>query len=77
LEPGLAHKIGHHRHLGFGSLRLRLLPESFTIDWAKRYVARGAPQEAWRLPLRVEDWLKPGVIAHYAELQKALDAKSL
>ncbi len=77
LEPGLAHKIGHHRHLGFGSLRLRLLPESFTIDWAKRYVERGAPKDAWRLPIRFEDWLKPGVVAHYAELQKALDAKSL
>ena len=26
LEPGLAHKMGNNRYLGFGSLRLRLLP---------------------------------------------------
>jgi CRISPR/Cas system CSM-associated protein Csm3 (group 7 of RAMP superfamily) len=72
LEPGLAHKLGQHRHLGFGSLRLKLLPESFLIDWAKRYA-----QQEWRLPIRLETWHKPTVIAHAAELRKALHAQSL
>ncbi|CAK0764793.1 hypothetical protein CCP3SC15_3170003 [Gammaproteobacteria bacterium] len=72
LEPGLAHKLGHHRHLGFGSLRLRVLPESFLIDWAKRY-----SQKEWRTPIRVEDWRKGAVIAHAPELKKALNVQSL
>ncbi|CAK0777374.1 conserved hypothetical protein [Gammaproteobacteria bacterium] len=72
LEPGLAHKIGHHRHLGFGSLRLRILPESFLIDWAKRY-----SQQEWRIPIRVEDWRKGAVVAHAQELKKALHVQSL
>ncbi len=75
LEPGLAHKLGHHRYLGFGSLRLRILPESYLIDWSKRY-AGGGP-ETWQQPFQVADWLKPRAIAHYVELQKALDAGSL
>ena len=75
LEPGLAHKMGHHRYLGLGSLRLRLLPESFLIDWAKRY--SGQSEQNWQQPIQVDEWLTPKVIAHYTELQKALDAKSL
>lgn len=80
LEPGLAHKFGNHRYLGFGSVRLTILPESFLINWADRYAARKPePAPAWRLPIAVTEWLKgaPRVVAHYAELQRALDAKRL
>ena len=81
LEPGLAHKVGNNRYLGFGSLRLSILPDSFLIDWAKRYAAgTPAPEgEAWRVPLKVQDWLKPreAGLANYADLVKALDAKRL
>jgi hypothetical protein len=72
LEPGLAHKLGHHRHLGFGSLRLQLMPESFLIDWGKRYT-----HEEWRIPIQVEEWRKGAVIAHAAELKKALNVQSI
>jgi hypothetical protein len=72
LEPGLAHKIGHHRHLGFGSLRLRILPESYLIDWSKRYT-----EEEWRTPIKVEDWRRGAVVAHAAELKKALNVQSI
>lgn len=75
LEPGLAHKIGHHRYLGFGALRLRLLPESFRIDWAKRYAGR--PEDEWRLPVDAPTSADANLIAHYAELQKALNANAL
>ena len=72
LEPGLAHKLGHHRYLGFGSLRLSILPESYLIDWSKRYA--GGEPASWQQPLTTGDWIKPRAIAHYIELQKALDA---
>jgi len=75
LEPDLAHKLGHHRYLGLGSLRLRLRPESYLIDWSRRYA--GGTERDWQQPLRAEEWLNPDVIAHYAELRKALDARSL
>lgn len=75
LEPGLAHKLGQHRYVGFGSLRLHLLPESFLIKWGERY--SGQPEQSWRLPIRIDDWLNPQVIAHYPELQRVLDAKSI
>ena len=75
LEPGLAHKLGHHRYVGFGSLRLHLLPESFLINWGERYTGRS--EQNWRLPLRVDNWRNPAVIAHYPELKRALDAQSL
>ena len=73
LEEGLAHKLGKHRYLGMGSLRLRLLPESHLIDWAKRYA--GEPEEQWRLP--VPAWSDQSVIAYYAELRRALRAERL
>ena len=75
LEPSLAHKMGHHRYLGLGSLCLRLLPESFLIDWGQRYA--GGSERDWQQPIRLEDWLNPRVIAHYDELRKALHAGSL
>lgn len=75
LEPGLAHKMGNNRYLGFGSLRLQILPDSFLIDWAKRYA--GKPEQSWRLPIQVDEWIKPSVIEHYTALRKALNAKQL
>jgi hypothetical protein len=75
LEPGLAHKLGNNRYLGFGSLRLHILPDSFLIDWAKRYT--NTPEQNWRLPIRVDEWLKPDVVMHYTALRKALNAKQL
>lgn len=75
LEPGLALKMGNNRYLGFGSLRFRILPDSFMIDWNKRY--SGGSEEDWRLPLDVDKWLNPNAIKHYTELQKALNAKHL
>jgi len=75
LEPGLAHKIGNNRYLGFGSLRLRILSDSFLIDWAKRYT--GKPEQSWRLPIQVDEWIKPSVIEHYTALRKALSVKRL
>jgi len=75
LEPHLAHKLGLHRYVGFGSLRLHLLPESYLIDWPKRYA--GAPEAEWRVPIRPSEWITPSVVAYYSELQKALNAQSL
>ena len=73
LEDGLAHKMGKGRYLGLGSLRLRVQPESFLIDWAKRY--GGSPEDEWRLPLDIA--VQPEVIAHERELRRALDAQHL
>lgn len=75
LEPELAHKLGHHRYVGFGSLRLRLLPESFLIDWPGRYA--GQAETEWQQPIRDADWLDPKTVSHYTDLKKALDARAL
>ncbi len=74
LEPNLAHKLGLHRYLGFGSLRLRLLPESYLIDWSRRY---GSDATAWQRPLDVEQWRNPRVIANYINLCQLLNADTL
>jgi len=75
LEPQLAHKMGKGRYLGFGSLRLKALPDSFIIDWAERYA--GKPEERWQLPIDVEKWIKPGAVYHYRALRKVLNADQL
>ena len=75
LEPGLAHKIGKGRYLGFGSLHCTLLPESFLIDWVARYA--GKPESAWRLLLDPKSFHDPRCISHYGELKQALDAHAL
>jgi len=75
LESGLAHKMGNNRYLGFGSLRLHILPDSFLIDWARRYT--GEPEERWRVPIQVDKWIEPSVISHHAALQRALNVKRL
>ncbi len=75
LEEGLAHKMGKGRYLGLGSLQLRILPESFLIDWAGRY--SGKPEQAWRLPLKIDEWFHSEAVQHHAALRKVLDAKHL
>jgi len=75
LEEGLAHKLGHGRYLGFGSVRLRLLPDSFLVEWGGRYA--NDPQQPGQRPLRAEEWLNPRAIAHWAELRQLLDAGAL
>ena len=75
LEPGLAHKMGNNRYLGFGSLRLQILPDSFMIDWAKRYA--GGPEQSWQLPIQVDEWIEPEVVYHHRALRRALNAKQL
>ena len=75
LEPGLAHKMGNNRYLGFGSLRLRILSDSFLIDWARRYASE--PEGSWRLPIQVDEWIKPEVVYHYRALRRALNAEQL
>ena len=75
LEPGLAHKTGKDRYLGFGSLRLHILPDSHLIDWAKRYA--DGPEERWRVPIPLDEWLSPAVVEHYPQLKKALNAERL
>jgi hypothetical protein len=67
--------MGNNRYLGFGSLRLRVLPDSFRIDWARRYADE--PDEGWRLPIQVDEWIKPNVILHYRALRRALNVKQL
>jgi CRISPR/Cas system CSM-associated protein Csm3 (group 7 of RAMP superfamily) len=75
LEPKLAHKLGMHRHVGFGSVRLHVLPDSSLIQWDERYAAQA--DKSGRLPLKASDWINPKVIAHYSDLQLALDARSV
>ncbi|MCX7837978.1 MAG: RAMP superfamily CRISPR-associated protein [Anaerolineae bacterium] len=75
LEPHLAHKLGKHRHVGFGSVRLSLLPESWLTRLDARYAA--ADDARWQQPLVVSEWLEPKVIAYYSELKTALNAQSL
>lgn len=74
LEPGMAHKLGKGRQLGFGSLRLSVQAESFLIDWSARYA--GKPESVWRRPLEKARF-KPKLIAHHAELKQALNAERL
>ena len=59
--------------MGFGSLRLNLLPESHLIDWEKRY--SGAEQ--WRKKIEAEKFLSSKFIAHIAQLRKGLNAQHL
>ncbi|MBF0420834.1 MAG: hypothetical protein HQL78_11795 [Magnetococcales bacterium] len=71
LEKDLAHKMGKGRQLGLGSLRLRLLPESFLIDWQARYDA-SRPNVDGRNALFVDQWHNPKVINQYNELRQFL-----
>ncbi len=73
LEPGMAHKLGNNRYLGFGSVRFSLEADSFFIDWQKRYA--GESEEKWRLPIKVA--IDPNVIQHYDSLRRALNAEQI
>ena len=75
LEEGLAHKMGQRRYLGFGSLRLRILPESYLIDWSARYA--GKPESAWQKPFDPARWHNPKVIYHYRALKDLLHADAI
>jgi hypothetical protein len=77
LEPKLAHKLGKNRHLGFGSLRLHILPDSYLIDWSQRYAVAAGADQAWQRALQVNQWINPKVLEHYPELRKALNAEQL
>ncbi|HKZ56119.1 MAG TPA: RAMP superfamily CRISPR-associated protein [Thermodesulfovibrionales bacterium] len=72
LEKELAHKVGRHRYLGFGSLRLRIMPESFLIDWNSRYSQK---EEAWKITLSPDTWHNPRVISYYNDLKESLNAE--
>ncbi|QTA89146.1 type III-I CRISPR-associated gRAMP effector Cas7-11i [Desulfonema magnum] len=73
LEPKLAHKMGNNRYLGFGSVRLKILDDSFLIDWNKRYSGKNN----WQIPIKVDKLIDPKKIMHYKELQNALNASTL
>ncbi len=73
LEPDLAHKMGNNRYLGFGSLRLKILDDSFLIDWGKRYSGK----DNWRLPVKVDSLIDTKKIKYYKQLQKALSTSKL
>ncbi|HEX28739.1 TPA: hypothetical protein ENG04_01515 [Candidatus Poribacteria bacterium] len=75
LEDGLAHKMGKLRYLGFGSIKFRILPTSYFIDWSKRYA--GKPENEWRLPIDVEELINTEVIEHYEELRRALNVERI
>jgi len=75
LEDGLAHKMGKARYLGFGSLKLRLLEDSYRIKWEDRYT--GKSEDSWRSTIRVEDWINTRIIAHYEKLREALNANQI
>lgn len=75
LEPGLAHKIGNNRYLGFGSLRLNLGADSFLIDWDKRYA--GKSEDQWRIPVEAGKRINTNAIQNYKPLRQALNAECL
>ena len=72
LEDGLAHKLGKHRYLGFGTLRVRALPESHLIDWNERYDTSALTEG--KQPLDRAQWHNPRVVQHHAALRAALTA---
>lgn len=75
LEAGLAHKMGNHRYLGFGSLRFRVTAESFLIDWAARY-SDSAPEPGKR-PINAEKLADANTIRNYQQIRQVLDAGAL
>ncbi len=75
LESGLAHKIGNHRHLGFGSVKLSILPESYLIQWNNRYSSQS--KDEWREKLNPADFMNPSVVKNYEQLKTALNADAV
>jgi hypothetical protein len=75
LDNDMAHKIGRCRYLGFGSLQLRLLPESFLIDWSARYAGPDAAQG--RIGLDLKQWRSNAATKHHQALRSALNADAI
>jgi CRISPR/Cas system CSM-associated protein Csm3 (group 7 of RAMP superfamily) len=75
LDDSMAHKIGKNRYLGFGSVKMRVLPDSFLIDWAARYGKETAA--TGHTPLDLNEWLSAEVVQHYEALRQALNANQL
>ena len=75
LDADMAHKMGKARYLGFGSLRLRVLPDSFLIDWAARYGQDAGA--TGRIPLEPGKWQAKDEIKHHGALRKALNADAI
>ncbi|MFH0925525.1 MAG: RAMP superfamily CRISPR-associated protein [bacterium] len=75
LEDKMAHKMGKHRYLGFGSLRFQLLPSSYLIEWSNRYAKKD--EKSWQLPIDLKELTNPSVIKHYQQLKKSLNAEQL
>lgn len=72
LEGNMVHKIGMGRYLGFGTIRMRLLPDSHLIDWKARY--EGKPDSQWKMPLQADQWHHPDILSHIEQLRKVLHA---
>jgi len=73
LEPGLAHKMGNRRYLGFGSIRLTPVAPCYLIDWTKRYTV--GSKVDWQKSLAVPKI--PNVIKHYSALKKELSDENI
>ncbi|MBF0199914.1 MAG: hypothetical protein HQK66_01105 [Desulfamplus sp.] len=75
LEPDLAHKMGNNRYLGFGSIKLSILPESYLIDWSKRYSLD--PGDNWKIALDLDTQKARQAIKNHSNLQKALNVEHI
>lgn len=74
LDSDMAHKLGHLRSLGCGSVRFSVLPDSFLIDWNKRY-GPGAPDVGkWQTILNPDQWINLQAIHHHPQFKQVLDA---
>ena len=73
LESSLAHKMGNRRYVGLGSIRFKIKPSSFFINWSKRY-SPDAAETDWQEPIEIEKWKNEDVIAHYEDLKRVLNA---
>lgn len=70
LNENMAHKLGGHRYVGFGSMRLSILPQSYAIDWTKRYSSINP--NTWQKPLDLESLQKSAKIQHQQALRQLL-----
>lgn len=75
LEAGLAHKMGGCRYIGFGSIKMTVLPESYLIDWEKRYSGRS--ESRWKTPFEVDASAPKRVVRHYSEIKRVLNAEHI
>ena len=73
LEKNLAHKIGNHKYLGFGSVSLNILKSSHLINWNDRY--SGKKDNKYKIPLKISEWKNDKILSHLSELKKVLYVK--